>query len=200
MSTIKYAERMGSTKWLSAEQQRAWRAYLLGSAQLMERIDRDLRALGLSMPEYEILVRLSESPRRTLRMAELAQSVHHSRSRLTHTIARMEAAGMVEREACPSDRRGVLARLTEKGYARLVETAPHHVAGVRDGLIDLVSEDDLAALGRVFAAVSARNTAALAGKQRDRVGDAAPGCPGDGNDDGVADAGASATPEVSAAN
>ncbi|MGW0229465.1 MarR family winged helix-turn-helix transcriptional regulator [Actinopolymorpha singaporensis] len=190
---------MGSTKWLSAEQQRAWRAYLLGSAQLMERIDRDLRALGLSMPEYEILVRLSESPGRTLRMAELAQSVHHSRSRLTHTIARMEAAGLVEREACPSDRRGVLARLTEEGYARLVETAPHHVAGVRDGLIDLVSEDDLATLGRVFAAVSARNTAALAGKRRDRVGDAAPGCPDDGTDNGVADAGAPTTPQMSAA-
>ncbi|GAA2758605.1 MarR family transcriptional regulator [Actinopolymorpha rutila] len=200
MSTIQYAERMGSTKWLSADQQRAWRAYLLGSAQLMERIDRDLRVLGLSMPEYEILVRLSESPGRTLRMAELAQSVHHSRSRLTHTIARMESAGMVEREACPSDRRGVLARLTDKGYARLVETAPHHVAGVRDGLIDLVSEDDLAALGRVFAAVSARNTAALAGKPRDRVNDVAAAYPGEENDNGVADADAPATPETSTAD
>ncbi|MFD2081534.1 DNA-binding transcriptional regulator, MarR family [Actinopolymorpha cephalotaxi] len=188
---------MGSTKWLSAEQQRAWRAYLLGSAQLMERIDRDLRALGLSMPEYEILVRLSESPGRTLRMAELAQSVHHSRSRLTHTVARMEAAGMVEREACPSDRRGVLARLTDKGYAQLVETAPSHVAGVRDGLIDLVSEEDLAALGRVFAAVSARNTAALAGRQVDRVGEVVTVCPGEEDDNGVADANASATPETS---
>ncbi|MET9023101.1 MarR family transcriptional regulator [Actinopolymorpha sp. NPDC004070] len=190
---------MGSTNWLSAEQQRAWRAYLLGSAQLMERIDRDLRALGLSMPEYEILVRLSESPERTLRMAELAQSVHHSRSRLTHTIARMEAAGLVEREACPSDRRGVLARLTDAGYARLVETAPHHVAGVRDGLIDLVSEEDLAALGRVFAAVSARNTAALTGR-RDRAGDLVAGCPGEENDNGVADANAPATPELSTAD
>ncbi|GAA5021815.1 MarR family winged helix-turn-helix transcriptional regulator [Actinopolymorpha pittospori] len=151
---------METTRWLTASQQRAWRAYLMGSARLMERLDRDLRALGLSMPEYEIMVRLSEAPERTLRMAELADSVNHSRSRLTHTIARMEAAGMVERDTCASDRRGVLARLTEAGYARLVEVAPTHVSGVRDGLVDLVSDEDFEVVGRVFEAVGAREVQA----------------------------------------
>ena len=69
----------------------AWRSYLLGTTLLMERLDRDLRENhDLSLPEYEILVRLSESPDRQLRMAELADSVKNSRSRITHTIARME--------------------------------------------------------------------------------------------------------------
>jgi DNA-binding MarR family transcriptional regulator len=90
-------------------------------------------------------------------MAELAESVHHSRSRLTHTIARMEAAGLVERLSCADDRRGVQARLTDDGYAQLVEVAPRHVAGVRDSLVDVVSADDFAALGRVFEAVEARS-------------------------------------------
>jgi DNA-binding MarR family transcriptional regulator len=144
-----------ATRWLTAAQQQAWRSYLVGSAHLMERLDRDLRSIGLSLVEYEIMVRLSESPERTLRMAELADSVHHSRSRLTHTIARMEAVGLVERLSCPSDGRGVLARLTKEGYARLEDAAPFHVSGVRDGLVDRVSAEDFAAIGRAFTAVVA---------------------------------------------
>ena len=144
-----------ATRWLTAAQQQAWRSYLLGTAHLMECLDRDLHTIGLSLVEYEIMVRLSESPEHTMRMAELADSVHHSRSRLTHTVARMEVAGLVERLSCPSDGRGVLARLTKEGYARLEDAAPLHVAGVRAGLVDLVSEADFAAIGRAFAAVAA---------------------------------------------
>ncbi|REF37745.1 MarR family winged helix-turn-helix transcriptional regulator [Thermasporomyces composti] len=144
---------MATVRWLTAEQQRVWRNYLVGTACLMERLENDLRGIGLSLAEYEIMVRLSEAPERTLRMAELAASVHHSRSRLTHTVCRMEAMGLVERLPCPSDRRGVLARLTDAGYARLVEAAPIHVAGVREAFVDLVSPEDFAAIGRAFEAV-----------------------------------------------
>ncbi len=77
-----------TTRWLDADQQRAWRAYIVGTTLLLERLDRDLReGHDLSHPEYEILVRLSEAPDRQLRMAELADSVKNSRSRITHTIA-----------------------------------------------------------------------------------------------------------------
>ena len=82
--------------WLDAGQQHAWRAYLVGTTLLMDRLDRDLRERHhLSLPEYEILVRLSEAPERRLRMAALADSLSHSRSRVTHTVARMERAGLV---------------------------------------------------------------------------------------------------------
>ena len=81
---------MAPPRWLTAEQQRVWRTYLLGSARLSERLDADLRKSGLDLPEYEILVSLEEAPDRRLRMSELAAAVHQSRSRLTHTIARME--------------------------------------------------------------------------------------------------------------
>lgn len=144
------------TRWLNAEQQRIWRAYLLGNARLRDRLERDLRELGLSLSEYEILVRLSEAPERTMRMAQLASSVHQSRSRLTHTIARMERAGHVVRFTCPSDKRGVLARLTDSGYARLESAAPIHVAGVRETLIDLADPEDLRALGRIFTKIIER--------------------------------------------
>jgi DNA-binding MarR family transcriptional regulator len=141
--------------WLSAEQQRIWRAYLLGSARLNEKLDADLRRFGLDLGEYEILVTLSEGEARQCRMSDLADAVHQSRSRLTHTITRMEARGLVERISCPTDRRGVWARLTDEGFALLEDAAPCHVAAVRENFVEAMDEADYAALGRAFAAVLA---------------------------------------------
>ncbi|MBA2697646.1 MAG: MarR family transcriptional regulator [Nocardioidaceae bacterium] len=146
-----------TTHWLSTDQQRVWRAYLVGTTLLMDQLERDLRdGHDLSLPEYEILVRLSEAPQRRLRMAELANSVKNSRSRITHTIARMERQRLVQRRQCPSDGRGVFAALTDVGYDKLVETAPAHVGSVRAALIDAVAPEDLEAVGRAFSAVAAR--------------------------------------------
>ena len=142
-------------RWLSSEDQRVWRAFLLGSALLQERIDTDLRPFGLDRAEYEILVVLSETDGQRLRMAELADAVHQSRSRLTHTIARMEQAGLVERTSCPTDRRGVWAELTAKGFELIKEAAPTHVETVRRTFVQVVSEEDYAAVGRAFTAVIA---------------------------------------------
>jgi len=143
--------------WLDQDQQHTWRAYLVGTTLLMERLDRDLREQhNLSMPEYEILVRLSESPKRRLRMAVLADSVSHSRSRVTHTVSRMERADLVERRSCLSDGRGVEALLTDKGFSVLEDAAHTHVRGVREYLVDRGSGEDFAAMGRIFNAVTDR--------------------------------------------
>jgi DNA-binding MarR family transcriptional regulator len=143
------------TRWLSREQQRSWRAFIIGTTLLTDTLDRELRqAHGLSLGEYEILVRLSESPGRTLRMAEIADSMQHSRSRVTHTVSRMEKAGLVERCAAEGDRRGVDAKMTDKGWDLLVEAAHTHVTGVREHFVDLASEDDFATLGTVMNAVA----------------------------------------------
>ncbi|MPZ63926.1 MAG: MarR family transcriptional regulator [Propionibacteriales bacterium] len=145
---------MSEPRWLSAQQERAWRAYIGGSTRLAEQLDRDLRQQhAISMGEYEILVRLSDSDGNRLRMADLAHFVHHSPSRLTHTVARMEKAGLVVRTSCPEDRRGVFAEMTKAGNAKLVEAAPTHVAGVRTQLIDVVDPDDMVVIGRAFQAV-----------------------------------------------
>jgi DNA-binding MarR family transcriptional regulator len=143
-----------ATNWLDEDQQRSWRALVMGTTLLFDRLDNDLRrAFDLSLGEYEILVRLSERDGQ-LRMAQLADALAHSRSRVTHTVGRMEHAGLVERCVSPDDGRGVLARLTEKGYDLLLRAAPVHVEGVRAHLVDLVSADDFAAVGRVMDAVS----------------------------------------------
>lgn len=144
------------TPWLDAEQQRIWRAFLGGVTVLMDQLDRDLRTQhGLSMAEYEILVRLSEAPGRSIRMAELAAAVSHSRSRVTHTISRLERAGIVERAQCSEDGRGVSALLTDHGFSVLEEAAHTHVRGVHDYLIENAPTDDFAALGRIMERVLA---------------------------------------------
>src|SRR3954447_16704697 len=151
------SEEHQDTAWLDQDQQRAWRAFLVGTTLLMDRLDRDLRDQhGLSLPEYEILVRLSEAEGNRVRMAQLADSVSHSRSRVTHTVSRMETAGLVVRDACVSDGRGVEAVLTDQGRETLGNAAPTHVAGVRRLLIDLVDDADFRAVGRVFDAVTDR--------------------------------------------
>ena len=139
------------TRWLDTEQQRIWRTFLGGTTVLIDKLDRDLRAgHGLSMPEYEILVRLSEAPDRAIRMSELAAAVAHSRSRVTHTIARLEREGIVVRGQCVEDGRGVSAVLTDHGFSILEAAAHTHVSGVRAAFIDSATPEDLIALGRVF--------------------------------------------------
>jgi DNA-binding MarR family transcriptional regulator len=142
------------TRWLDVDQQRSWRALVMGMTLLNDRLDSELRQrFDLSLPEYEILVRLSEN-HGAMRMAQLADAMAHSRSRVTHTIARMERVGLVERRNSVSDGRGVVAVLTERGMDLLVEAAPSHVSDVRAHLVDLCTAADFAALGRVMNAVS----------------------------------------------
>lgn len=142
-------------RWLNEEQQHVWRTYLLGVARISQVLDADLRDHGLDLGEYEILVCLEEAGDRRLRMSELAELVHQSRSRLTHTVARMEKRGLVSRLSCPSDRRGVWAELTPAGYELLSSAAPSHVEAVRRIFVEAVSPDDYEAIGRAFAAVLA---------------------------------------------
>lgn len=126
----------------------------MGTTLLFDRLDDDLRReFDISLTEYEILVRLSEQDGR-MRMAVLADALAHSRSRVTHTVSRMERAGLVRRTSSPEDGRGIICGLTDDGRALLERAAHVHVAGVRDHLVDLVGDEDFAALGRVMNAVS----------------------------------------------
>ena len=128
----------GVTTWLTEDEQRAWRIHLDVSRLLMYQLERDLQPFGLTNNDYEILVNLSEAEDRRMRMSDLARSTLQSKSRLSHQITRMETAGLVRRENCESDRRGLYAVLTEQGWATMREVAPRHVASVRAHFIDLI--------------------------------------------------------------
>lgn len=137
----------GDKRLLSEAQMRAWRAFLGASTLVSAHLNHELdEAAAISMYEYEILVRLFESEAGRVRMSQLADQVSYSRSRLTHTVGRLERAGYVLRSSCPNDRRGVYAHLTQAGYEFLAQTAPIHLDGVRRHLINRFTPSELATL------------------------------------------------------
>jgi DNA-binding MarR family transcriptional regulator len=141
---------MASPRWLTPDEQRAWRAYLESTKLVFDLLDRQLQR-DADMPHayWEILVRLGEVEGQSMRMSELADATRSSRSRLSHAIARLEERGWVIREDCASDRRGQVAVLTPAGRAALVAAAPGHVEMVRRLLVDALSTEDMQHLGRI---------------------------------------------------
>lgn len=141
--------------WLDDREQTAWRKVVAGTTLLLEDLDRDLRtAHDLTLADYEILVHLSEAPDHRLRMNELADRALVSRPRLTHRVNRMQARGLVEREACADDRRGTFAVLTPAGRELLIDAAPTHVAGVRRLVVDRMTTRQLEQLGEYLGRIA----------------------------------------------
>lgn len=126
--------------WLTPAQQVVWRDSLAAVAWIREQLDADLRKYNLDLNEYEVLVVLSEAPEHSVRMSQLAEGSNQSRSRLTHTVGRMEQAGLIERHTAANDRRGVIAKLTDEGFELLKRAAVDHVASVRRVLVDVVDQ------------------------------------------------------------
>ena len=141
---------MTETRWLSAEEQVAWRSFVDGVRALIDVLDRQLQAdSDLPHSYFEILIPLSEAEGRTLRMSELAEAARSSRSRLSHAVARLEQRGWVRRLTCPTDRRGQLAQLTDEGFAIVEAAAPGHVETVRKYLIDRLTPEQLRVMGEI---------------------------------------------------
>ena len=136
--------------WLSDEEQAAWRPFVALLFRMPAALDAQLQKdAGISNFEYMVLSSLSEAPGRTLRMSELAAMASGSLSRLSHVVSRLESRGWVRREACPGDGRFINAVLTDEGWAKVVATAPGHVAAVRKLLVDVLSPEDLRTLGSI---------------------------------------------------
>jgi DNA-binding MarR family transcriptional regulator len=130
-------------RWLDADEMQAWLNLVHVAMQLPGALDRQLRAdAGIPHAYYQVLAMLSDAPERTLRMSELARRSGTSQSRLSHAVASLEDRGWVTRRACPSDRRGQLAELTDEGMRVLEGVAPGHVEHVRDLVFDRLSRDE----------------------------------------------------------
>jgi DNA-binding MarR family transcriptional regulator len=131
-------------RWLSKDQEAAWRVLLALTVQLPWALECQLqRDAQLSVVEYHALAMLSDQPDHTLRMSDLAVLTHASLSRLSHLIKRLETRGLVRREPDPEDGRYTLAILTPSGHQHLKRSAPGHVANVRELVIDTVSPEEL---------------------------------------------------------
>jgi DNA-binding MarR family transcriptional regulator len=142
-----------SVNWLDADEERAWRAYRRLVIAVQEATARDLAAVGLSEPDYEVLSTLSERPGHTSTLREQAAKMAWSRSRLSRHATRMEARGLLRRDPDPTDGRGCLLVLTDHGLETLEDAAPEHLASVRRHFVDRLSPDDLRALERIAAKV-----------------------------------------------
>jgi DNA-binding MarR family transcriptional regulator len=143
-------------RWLTADEQRAWRAYLRAGSLLTARLNRLLQAdCGLSLPEYEVLVQLSEAPRDKLRPFQLGLALDWEQSRLSHMLSRMSRRGFVVKQDCAGDRRGAEVVLTAAGRAALESAAPGHVAAVRRLVFDQMDSEKAAVFGQVFEAILA---------------------------------------------
>lgn len=143
-------------RWLSEQEQISWRAYLHGARLLEVALDADLSAHGISLPEYEILSMLSEAPGVRMRMAALADLVVQSRSRMTHTAARLEGRGLVRREPSREDGRGVELTLTDRGRETLERLSRVHIESVREHFVDLLTPTQFQNVGEAMAIVRQR--------------------------------------------
>ncbi|MQA08421.1 MAG: MarR family transcriptional regulator [Pseudonocardiaceae bacterium] len=140
--------------WLDVREMQAWRSYVVASALLRQQLHAELSDRhGIALGDYELLVVLSEQDDHRMRMTELAASVGGSKSRVSHQVSRMERARLLRRTQYPGDGRAVYAELTGSGLATLQEAAPTHVEGVREHLIDLLTDPERTVIAEVFGRV-----------------------------------------------
>jgi DNA-binding MarR family transcriptional regulator len=168
---------MAEPRWLDDDEQRTWRAFFGATQLFFDKLDRQLqRDAGIPHAYYEILVWLSESPDRSLRMSELARRTRSSPSRLSHAVARLAERGWLIRRDCATDKRGQIAFLTDDGVTALTAAAPGHVNEVRANLFDQLTPDQI----RDLRTISEALLAGLAGSAPDAkfVTDPAPDSPG----------------------
>jgi DNA-binding MarR family transcriptional regulator len=128
-----------------------WRSFLVAHAQIRRQLERELQAeQSLGLGEYEVLLLLARADDRQLRMSELADRLGLSRSGVTRLVDRLEAADLVKRASCDTDRRGWWATLTDAGYERLRRAAPIHLRGVGEHFLDRIPPAELDALQRTL--------------------------------------------------
>ena len=140
--------------WLSDDEQQTWRTYLRMSSLLPAALNRQLQQdCGLTLPEYEVLVQLSETPGHRLRPFQICEGLNWEQSRLSHQLTRMERRGLVSRHECAADGRGAFIELTAAGAEAIAAAAPRHVATVRRLIFDQLSEAQRMAFDEACSAI-----------------------------------------------
>jgi DNA-binding MarR family transcriptional regulator len=138
------------SKWLSGDEEKAWRGFVALRIGLVGHLARQLvQECGITEAEFEVLVVVSEAPGQRVRSRELGKALNWERSRLSHQIARMEERGMVAREQCENDARGFDVLLTKAGLKAIQAAAPKHLEAVRHCFIDLLTPVQMKALANI---------------------------------------------------
>jgi DNA-binding MarR family transcriptional regulator len=138
-------------RWLTAEEERVWRRWLTLNARLSATLQRELQNdAGLSMPDFEVLVHLTDSPAGRVRVTDLARLLQWERSRVSHHVTRMESRRLVQRVECAEDGRGAFVVITPRGRAAIEQAAPGHVNTVRRLVFDALSPEEIDALATII--------------------------------------------------
>jgi DNA-binding MarR family transcriptional regulator len=140
---------MGSdVRWLNAQEERLWRGWLKLNAEMSASLQRELQNdAGISMPDFDVLVHLTDNVEGRLRVTDLAGLMKWERSRVSHHLTRMERRGLVQRTECPEDGRGAFVGITAAGRAAIEQAAPGHVRAVRRLMFDALTHDEIEHLG-----------------------------------------------------
>ncbi|WP_255307980.1 MarR family winged helix-turn-helix transcriptional regulator [Streptomyces marincola] len=143
--------------WLNDDEQHMWRQWMGLDAELLATLNRELQAdAGLSNPDYQVLVVLTDTAEGRIRVSDLAASLQWERSRVSHHVVRMEKRQLVSRLGCPDDGRGAFVRITETGRAAIARAAPGHVRAVRRLVFDALTADEVIQLGEIFQRLRSR--------------------------------------------
>ena len=138
------------SRWLTEDEQRAWRGLVQMTSQLNAKMNRQLQEeYGISLADYEVLVVLTEVPEGRCRVFEISGMLAWEQSRVSHQLARMQRRGLVDRQECPTDARGAFVVLTEAGRAAIERAAPAHVEQVRQLVFDELSHEQVSALTEI---------------------------------------------------
>ncbi|HEX6248791.1 MAG TPA: MarR family transcriptional regulator [Nocardioidaceae bacterium] len=143
--------------WLTARQEQVWRRWLSLNALLPAALHRALQADGgLSLPDFEVLVHLTDTPAGRMRVSDLAKALEWEKSRASHHVTRMERRGLIRREECPEDARGAFVVVTPTGQAAIERAAPGHARTVRQLIFDHLTDEELDSLEAITRKVHAR--------------------------------------------
>jgi DNA-binding MarR family transcriptional regulator len=148
---------MTDTRWLSADEMRAWRGFIEVVGQLNIDMEADLARHRLSLGDYQVLVYLSEAGDHRMRMCDLAEMLNLSPSGITRRLDGLVKSGLVARERSANDGRVMLGVLTPMGYEKLQAVAPQHVESVREHFIDRLTPRQIESIGEIFEALRVRN-------------------------------------------
>ncbi|MFD5231271.1 MarR family winged helix-turn-helix transcriptional regulator [Streptomyces qaidamensis] len=142
-----------AVRWLTSEEQHAWRGFVRLHERLGGRLGRQLQTeSNMSTADFAVLVELTDVPEGRQRFLDLAQSLEWEKSRMSHHISRMAKRGLVAREECAEDGRGAFVVITDAGREAIEAAAPRHVEAVRALFLDHVTPAEL----RVLADISER--------------------------------------------
>ena len=152
-------------RWLSPTEMRAWRNYVETIGALEAALEADMQPHGITMGDYEVLVRLSEADEQRMRMCDLAADLRLSPSGLTRRLDGLVRGGFVDRHSCSADRRVMYAHITPDGLDKLQTAAPDHVRGVRRHLLSRLTPEQTVQMGDIFETVRASLLASQTGER-----------------------------------